>query len=46
MVGEVGRTGAVVLEEVASGRAQEDDWDNQAVLSEALDIIADASAGE
>jgi hypothetical protein len=35
-----------LLEEVVSGHAQPEDWDNQAVLSEALDIIADASAGE
>ena len=46
IVDEVARSAAALLEEVVSGPAQPDDWDNQAVLSEALDIIADASAGE
>ena len=46
IVDEVARSAAALLEEVVSGHAQPEDWDNQAVLSEALDIIADASAGE
>ena len=46
IVDEVARSAAALLEEVVSGHAQPKDWDNRAVLSEALDIIADASAGE
>ena len=46
IVDEITRSAAALLEEVVSGHAQPKDWDNRAVLSEALDIIADASADE
>ena len=46
IVDEGTRAAAALVDEVVSGHAAQGDWDNRAALSEALDIIAGASASE